>query len=152
MIKKISGVYKITNIITGDFYIGSSNDVKRRWTAHKSPSRWRRCSNNPLYLDFQKYGVDKFEFQILEEAESEHLKEAEQKLIEKFKPTYNSNNANGWNIERHNKYQKEYYRQLCCYNGETIALGALKRRFQRDGVEHPAKEAKKYLLTNHKVK
>lgn len=28
---KISGVYKITNIITNDCYIGSSKDVKRRW-------------------------------------------------------------------------------------------------------------------------
>ena len=28
---KISGIYKITNIITGDFYIGSSKDVKKRW-------------------------------------------------------------------------------------------------------------------------
>ena len=28
--KKISGVYKITNTVTGDFYIGSSKDVKDR--------------------------------------------------------------------------------------------------------------------------
>lgn len=34
---KISGVYSIVNNVTGDFYIGSSVDVKRRWTAHRSP-------------------------------------------------------------------------------------------------------------------
>lgn len=27
---KISGVYKITNNITGDFYIGSSKNIKQR--------------------------------------------------------------------------------------------------------------------------
>lgn len=27
---KISGVYKITNTATGDFYIGSSNNIKKR--------------------------------------------------------------------------------------------------------------------------
>ena len=27
---KISGIYKITNTITGDFYIGSSKDVKKK--------------------------------------------------------------------------------------------------------------------------
>ena len=32
---KTSAVYKITNTITGDFYIGSSKDVKRRWAVHK---------------------------------------------------------------------------------------------------------------------
>ena len=34
MAEKIIGVYKITNTITGDFYIGSSKDVKRRWKVH----------------------------------------------------------------------------------------------------------------------
>ena len=52
---KISAVYKITNTITGDFYVGSSKDVKRRWREHKSPSSWKKCPNNPMYLDFQKY-------------------------------------------------------------------------------------------------
>lgn len=33
---KISGVYKITNTITGDSYIGSSKNVKDRWKAHIS--------------------------------------------------------------------------------------------------------------------
>ena len=31
---KISGVYKITNTVTGDFYIGSSKNIERRWKAH----------------------------------------------------------------------------------------------------------------------
>ena len=74
---KISGVYKITNTITGDFYIGSSKDVKRRWAHHKWPSTWNKYQNNPLYLDMKKYSINKFEFQILEEVEPEHLKEKE---------------------------------------------------------------------------
>ena len=105
---KISGVYKITNIITGDFYIGSSKDVKRRWAKHKCPSTWNEHSNNPMYLDMQKYGVDKFEFQILEEVEEGSLKEKEQYFIETLKPTYNQMNANGLDIERYKEYQKEY--------------------------------------------
>lgn len=39
---KVSGVYKITNTVTGDFYIGSSKNVKRRWTEHKCPSNWKK--------------------------------------------------------------------------------------------------------------
>ena len=175
-----SGIYKITNIVTNDFYIGSSNNVKRRWAEHKKPSVWKKCPNNPMYLDMKNYGTDKFVFEILAEVEIAHLKETEQKFIETLKPTYNSNNANGLNVDRfkeyqieyyqqnckkrkeyqieyyqqnckkrkeyQKKYQKEYQNQLCSYNGEKLTLCALAMRFQRAGIPHPAKEAKKYLV------
>ena len=110
MTKKIIGVYKIVNTVTGDFYIGSSKNIKKRWALHKIPSTWKICPNNHLYKDMQKYGVDKFDFQILEEVEVEHLKETEQKFIEKLKPTYNSIRANGLDFERIKKYHKEYHK------------------------------------------
>ena len=194
---KISGIYKITNTITNDFYIGSSKNVKQRWAVHKCPSKWNECPNNPMYIDMRKYGIDKFEMQILEVVEPEELKEKEQQFIETLKPTYNSCNAKGLNIERrkethkkaqkkyektdkrkkakkeYNKeyhktnkykeyqkeyqksdkfkeYQKEFYKeylnQLCCYNGETLTLATLSKRFSRAGIPHPQIEAKKYLL------
>ena len=175
---KICAVYKITNTITGDFYIGSSKNVKRRWAAHKCKSSWKRFSNNPLYQDMKKYGLNKFVFEILAEVEPEKLKETEQQFIEKLKPTYNQINANGLNVEKRKeymrkynksdkgkekrkeyeksdkrkKYKKEYqtkYRsQLCFYNGETLTLNALSKRFKRQGIDHPTIEAKKYLLQN----
>ena len=156
---KISGIYKITNTVTGDFYIGSSKNVKRRWNEHKCQSAWNKQPNNQMYLDMRKYGVDKFEFQILEEVEIDKLKEKEQYFIETLKPTYNDRNANGWDIERQKKYQKsdkykdsqkkacsKYYNRLCSYNGETLTLHALSTRFRRQGIDHPSAEAKKYLL------
>ena len=173
---KISGIYKITNTVTGDFYIGSSKDVKRRWESHKWPSIWKQCKNNPMYQDMQKYGVDKFEFEILEEVEESFLKEKEQEFIETLKPTYNNYRAKGWDIERHKeacrkasrkyeksdkrkkskkeyeksdkrkKYKKEYENQLCFYNGETLTLHALRTRFWRQGIINPTIEAKKYLI------
>ena len=160
---KISAVYKITNTITGDCYIGSSNDVKRRWAAHKKPSSWKRYSNNQLYQDMQNYGIDKFDFQVLEEVEIGQLKEKEQQFIEKLNPTYNNINAKGWDFERYKEYKKEYQKsdkgkkshrkankeynnQLCCYNNETLTLCALRERFKKQGIEHPTQEAKKYLL------
>ena len=106
--QKISGIYKITNTITGDFYIGSSKNVKKRWAEHKWPSKWNECPNNPMYLDMQKYGVDKFEFQVIAEVEESFLKEKEQEFIETLKPTYNRKRANGFDVERRKKYKKEY--------------------------------------------
>ena len=147
---KISGIYKITNTVTGDFYIGSSNDVKRRWKEHKKPSTWKNHPNNQLYQDMQEYGKDKFEFQVIEEVEEDSLKEAEQKFIETLKPTYNSNRANGFDVERRKKSNRKavnkYQNQLCSYNGETLTLRALSIRFLRKGIIHPVLEAKKYLL------
>ena len=147
---KICAVYKITNTVTGDFYIGSSKDVKQRWAHHKIPSRWNECPNNPMYQDMQKYGLDKFEFQVIAEVEVDKLKETEQEFIETLKPTYNSIRANGWDIERCKEAQRKacnkYDSQLCFYNGQTLTLGALRTRFWRQGISNPTQEAKKYLL------
>ena len=177
---KIIGIYKITNTVTGDFYIGSSKDVKQRWSNHKKHSTWKNHPNNQMYLDMKKYGTDKFEFQVIVEVEIEELKEREQYFIETLKPSYNNYNAKGWDIERQKKhkkeynkeynktekgkkYQKEYHKeyektekrkkykkeyesQLCRYNGETLTLGALRKRFMRQGIDHPIHQAKKYLI------
>ena len=147
MTEKIIGVYKITNTVTGDFYIGSSKDVKQRWSNHKKPSTWNEHPNNPLYNDMRKYGTDKFDFEILAEVEEEELKETEQQFIETLNPTYNNRNSKGWDVERY----KEYKNQLCSYNGETLTLNALHQRFMRQGIDHPVIEAKKYLKNNNTI-
>lgn len=142
MAEIISGIYKIINTVTGDFYIGSSKDVKRRWKNHKYYIKCNKCPNNPLYLDMKKYGVEKFDFQILKEVEPDKLKEAEQQFIEEMQPTYNDRRANGLDVER----RKEYNNQLCYYDDETLTLDALRKRFKRRGIPHPVLEAKKYLI------
>ena len=45
---KISAVYRITNTVTGDFYIGSSKNVKLRWAQHKFPWRGNDKPDNQL--------------------------------------------------------------------------------------------------------
>lgn len=150
MAEIICAVYMIINTITGDFYIGSSKNVKRRWAKHKSKSTWKQCPNNLLYLNMKRYGLDYFVFEILAEVEPEHLKETEQQFIEKMHPIYNNNRANGFDFERRKKYRKKYNNkydnQLCRYNGEVLTLKALYLRFYRAGIEHPIIEAKKYLV------
>ena len=114
---KISAVYKIVNTVTGDFYIGSSRNVKRRWAQHKCPSSWYQQSNNKMYQDMWIYGVDKFRFQILVPVMPEYLKQVEQELIEMLKPTYNQINSKGLDIERLKanikKAKKKYHSKLC---------------------------------------
>lgn len=160
--EKISAVYKIVNTVTKDFYIGSSKNVMSRWAGHKCISKWKINPNSPMYQDMQKYGVDKFRFQILAPVMPEYLKDVEQEFIELLQPTYNNNRAKGLDVERKRKWRKtdkgkeynrrqacknmKYLNQLCSYNGETLTLNALSSRFRRAGIEHPTLEAKKYLL------
>jgi group I intron endonuclease len=168
--EKISAVYKIVNTVTGDCYVGSSKDVMHRWACHKIPSHWKKQPNSPMYKDMQKYGVDKFRFQILAPVMPEYLKQVEQELIEMLNPAYNSMNAKV-DVERKKEHHKEwirkyrktekgkeinrrqarkdmkkYHNQSCCYNGETLTLNTLSARFRKAGIEHPTLEAKKYLL------
>ena len=103
---KISGVYKIINTITGEFYIGSSKNVKDRWAHHKAPSTWKKHPNSRMYQDMQKYCVDKFKFEIIEE--TTELKQREQYWMNLLKPKYNNYNAKGWNIERCKRVLKKY--------------------------------------------
>ena len=153
---KISAVYKIVNTVTGEFYIGSSVDVKKRWADHKCPSKWKQSPNSPLYQDMQKYGVDKFRFQILAPVMPEYLKQVEQELIEMLNPTYNDRYSKGWDTERikatNRKARKKYNNRLCEYNGETLTLNALRIRFSYAGIPHPGTEARKYLIPHSSAK
>ena len=156
---KISGVYKITNNITGDFYIGSSCNIKQRWASHKRPSAQKRLPNSKLYKAMASYGLDNFTFEIIEK--TDNLREREQYYIEQLKPSYNNNWAQGLDIERSRLYNIEYHKahydkelaavkaynnRLCLYAGKTLTLNALALRFRQQGIASPYKEAKKYLL------
>ncbi|WP_373116432.1 GIY-YIG nuclease family protein [Holdemania massiliensis] len=81
------GIYKITNLITGQIYIGQSVDIKRRIAEHKTP---RASGNNKLHEDIQFYGLDNFMFDIIEECKKEELNAKELQYIKLFKPYYNT--------------------------------------------------------------
>ncbi len=63
---KKGGIYKITNIQNGRFYIGSAKRFKERWSNHYSSLRRNRHHNKFLQNDFNKYGEKTFLFEIVE--------------------------------------------------------------------------------------
>ena len=160
---KISGIYKITNTITGDFYIGSSKNIEKRWASHKSPSVHKQRPNSKLYKAMAQYGRDNFTIEVIEK--TDNLREREQYWIEYLKPSYNNIRANGIDIKRKKettrRYKKERYKvnrneqlakmkdynnRLCLYGGKTLTLAALSRRLSRQGIPHSYIEAKNYLI------
>ena len=61
-----SGIYKITNVVTGKFYIGSSVNIKKRWHGHRFDLNNNRHDNQHLQRSWNKYGREAFTFQIVE--------------------------------------------------------------------------------------
>jgi len=57
-----TGIYKITNVITGKCYIGQAVDIRARLMDHISFSKYK---NNVIYKAIRKYKIDNFDCRIL---------------------------------------------------------------------------------------
>ena len=107
------GIYKITNLITQKSYIGQSLNINRRFQEH--------CRKNEQQIDqsIQKYGLDNFKFEILEECSAEQLNDREDYWIE----YYNTIVPNGYNIGFcHNISYGEYNSQSKLTNEDIILM------------------------------
>lgn len=89
----ISGIYRITQISTGLFYIGSSIDISTRWRQHKYAFRKpeSRSTNPRLTEAWNICGESDFIFEIIETCEPTKaiLLEREQHYIDTLKPALN---------------------------------------------------------------
>jgi group I intron endonuclease len=81
-----SGVYKITNVKNGKFYIGSAKDIDRRWWEHKNDLKKNKHINPKLQHAWDFYGETNFDFIILENADETVLVQREQFYLDMFKP------------------------------------------------------------------
>lgn len=97
-----SGIYLIKNKINNHSYVGMSKDIKNRWKHHCHES------NNPnskeyqktLYRAFRKYGINNFEFIVLEYCDEKQLREKEIYWINKLNTIDNGyNELNSWQPE-----------------------------------------------------
>jgi len=86
-------IYMVRNLVTGMAYIGQTKDPHKRFNTHKNLAFGKRKNNYPLYVDMRNYGIDNFEFIILEDnVPQEEMGNREKYYIEKY-DTYN----NGYN-------------------------------------------------------
>ena len=93
------GIYKITNLITEECYIGQSTDIYKRWNQHcKAGLGIDTPIGNKLYKAIQEYGLQNFTFQLLIQCERKELDEKEKYFIELYEAnTYGYNSTGGNN-------------------------------------------------------
>ena len=95
----VCGIYKITNQLTKEIYIGQSVNISDRFKQHiKCGLGIDASSTNKLYNNMQKYGVWNFTFELLQKCNRDKLNEKERFWIE----MYQSNKV-GMNITKGNK-------------------------------------------------
>jgi len=88
-------IYRILNKTNGKSYIGQTVHLKTRWLGHVRSSRDR---SSKIGEAIKKYGLENFEFSILEEAETqEEIDRLERHYIALFE-TNMSSGGNGYNL------------------------------------------------------
>ena len=64
----MSKIYKITNDINDKVYIGKTNlSIEKRFKEHCDDSKRNRCENRPLYRAMNKYGIEHFHIEEIED-------------------------------------------------------------------------------------
>lgn len=84
-----SGIYQISNKINNHSYIGSAINLKTRFATHRN--RLKNNNHHSIYLQraYNKYGLENFEFKILEYCDKSILINREQWFLEELNPEYN---------------------------------------------------------------
>lgn len=60
-------IYKIRNLVNGNFYVGSTTSRKERWRTHRNKLRGNRHHCKHLQAAWNKYGEERFIFEVVEE-------------------------------------------------------------------------------------
>jgi group I intron endonuclease len=82
-------IYKITNLLDGKFYIGSTNNLIKRYYTHINHIRTNRKTCVKLVRAVNKYGESNFKFEIILTCPLEYLIKVEQWFIDNLNPEYN---------------------------------------------------------------
>lgn len=116
-----SGIYAIVNKLNGNRYIGSSENIKKRWANHIKRLKNNNHHSRHLQSAWNKYGEEYFDFVLLMNCVPEELIRNEQRFFDACLPEYNVSPVAGRTsgIIRSEEYRKKQSRSQ---KGKTITL------------------------------
>ena len=88
--KNLSGIYKFTNKLTKEIYVGQSINLAKRFLKYFTLSYLKSRESLVMSRALIKYGYSNFSLEILEYCEIANLTEREQFYIDKLNPNYNT--------------------------------------------------------------
>ena len=91
MDKRLSGVYLIQNKLDEKCYVGVSINIYSRWRQHKYWAKNKEVASR-ITRAIKKYGVENFEFSIIELCDKEFFEEKERHWISKYDSVLNGYN------------------------------------------------------------
>lgn len=152
-------VYKITNKVTGEFYIGSTMQWKTRKSQHRNMND-KYCRSKKLYED-DAYKKGEIKYDILDtykdgEITREDLRKKEGEYYFKFKGNplmLNNYSPYGLDLARHKEwyqknkekqkeYDKEWYQKNKEYQREKIKCDVCGSIMSRDSISRHKKSKK----------
>ncbi len=92
-------IYKITNVINGKMYIGSTKNFSTRKTMHLCKLRNNKHANAKLQASYNKHGEDSFVFEILETCDIFDLQKLEQMWLDNLFSSLDDNEI--YNLARY---------------------------------------------------
>lgn len=95
------GIYKITNKVNGKVYVGKSEDINKMFEICKNINDYP-SNGLPIFNEISAYGVDKFEFNILEECPVSQLLEKETYYMNMYGLKDSGNSSTGTSKGRKN--------------------------------------------------
>jgi len=164
---KITGIYKIYNIINKKYYVGSSSDVYKRWSQHKYLLNKNKHSNNHLQNSWNKYGANNFEFVVVQECCDSDLLKIEQTYLVECKNNPNTNYMISYNAyapmrgRHHTENTKKVLREKSSgrimaeeskikYKNTMLKRHGVSHNFYLDSVKHAKTDTfmKNYGVSN----
>lgn len=87
-------IYKIYNDVNDKLYIGKTvSSIEKRFQEHCGDSKKERCEKRPLYNAMNKYGIEHFFIELIEECDLKELSEKEIYWIGYYNSYKNGYNA-----------------------------------------------------------
>ena len=87
-------IYKIYNDVNDKLYIGKTvSSIEKRFQEHCYDSKKERCEKRPLYNAMNKYGIEHFFIELIEECDLKELSEKEIYWIGYYNSYKNGYNA-----------------------------------------------------------